>query len=264
MQRIRCESRQAIKTFALTPDNFAKLRDDEHGSAPLRPERVSRLIKPGLRDAAIGYTFQFDIFESDGTEASTSFNFPFSNGSFSLGVGGGETKKRQAKRDFDLAERFDELLSDTSLKCEPGRENWKYPVTGEVGMNEVVETFIRLAGLSPVFVNPGTSKRDVYSFTDKLTFSTSYDGSVTPSVTLRPVTHDFRLTQASAKFEATRFDVHSVTVALSAPPVDKPTSERVARSRSQAVQPGDSDDAKASVLRTLQNRRQIDLLREGD
>ena len=60
----------------------------------------------------------------------------------------GEDKKRKAERNFDLAEDFADLLADVSAICERKDQIWKYPITGDIGLNESIKTFINLAGLS--------------------------------------------------------------------------------------------------------------------
>jgi len=88
--------------------------------------------------------------------ASGLFQFPFSNGTFSLGVSAGEDKKRKNDRSFDLVEDFAQLLADRTLVCGAEGQNWKYPITGEIGLREVIETYVRLSGLK-IFTKPTPS-----------------------------------------------------------------------------------------------------------
>jgi hypothetical protein len=235
-------------------------------------------LSPGLQYAAIGYSFRFTITEGDNGSASGLFQFPFSpNGTFSLGVSAGEDKKRKNDRSFDLVEDFAQLLADRTLICSPEGKNWIYPITGEIGLREVVETYARLSGLK-IFSKPsssgssggggsggggssgGTSKaRDIYEFTDDLTFTTTFNASVSPTLQLKPVPRDFKLINASGVFGGTRQDIHNVTVALKAKPA--PGSANL-RGFSLDGTPAGSADTKNSVLRTLQNRRDLKVLRD--
>jgi hypothetical protein len=269
VQKIRCEARDAVGETSLTPKgrvSFTSARDD--AAHPLSLDTARGWLFPGLQYAAIGYSFKFTITEGDNGSASGLFQFPFSNGTFSLGVSAGEDKKRKNDRSFDLVEDFAQLLADRSLICNPGNKNWKYPITGDIGVREVIETYIRLSGLK-IFNAPTSSAaskvRDVYEFTDELTFTTTYNASIQPSLTLKPVPHDFRLVNASGAFGGRREDIHSVTLALKAKPAPVPGT-RGARSFSLDGSPGGSADTKSSVLRTLQNRRDLrtlsDQLRE--
>jgi hypothetical protein len=258
VQKIRCEARDAVGEVALTPKGRVSFISARDAVQPLSVETARGWLSPGLQYAAIGYSFKFTITEADNGSASGLFQFPFSNGTFSLGVNAGEDKKRKNDRSFDLVEDFAQLLSDSGLICGPGNKNWKYPITGEIGVREVIETYIRLSGLK-IFNLPtpsSTSKvRDVYEFTDELTFTTTYNASVQPSVTLRPVPHDFRLVNASGNFGARREDIHGVTLALKAKPAPVPGT-RGARFLLDGG-PAGSADTKSSVLRTLQNRKDL-------
>lgn len=292
VQKIRCEARDAVGEVGLTPRgrlsySSAWGEGGQHG--PLTVATTRGWLYPGLQYAAIGYSFQFAITESDNGSGSALFAFPFSNGTFSLGLSAGEDKRRKNDRSFDLIEDFAQLLADRSLACEPGEKNWKYPITGEIGLKEVVETYLRLSGLK-IFNKPegggsggssgggggsggggsggssggggsgggGSSSRvrDIYEFTDELTFTTTHNASVQPSVSLRAVPSDFRLTNASAAFGARREDIHSVTLALKAKPAPGPGAGG-ARSFSLDGSPAGSADTKLSVRRTLQNRRDL-------
>lgn len=159
VQKIRCEARQAIKDHALdsmriaefqrAEDRFIELSSAQKDLARSKWRRdASSALPPKLKAAAIGYSFKFSITDNDNSSGGASFLFPFSNGTFSLGVNVGEDKKRKAERNFDLAEDFADLLADVSAICERKDQIWKYPITGDIGLNESIKTFINLAGLS--------------------------------------------------------------------------------------------------------------------
>jgi hypothetical protein len=276
VQKIRCEARDAVGDVALTPKGKLSYSSawGPSNHSPLTVGVTRAWLSPGLQYAAIGYTFRFTITEGDNGSASGLFQFPFSNGTFSLGVSAGEDKKRKNDRSFDLVEDFAQLLADRTLVCGPEGKNWKYPITGEIGLREVIETYVRLSGLN-IFTKPssssgsggggssgGTTKvRDIYEFTDDLTFTTTYNASVSPAVTLKPVPHDFRLVSASGTFGGIRQDIHNVTLALKAKPAPTPGSANL-RGFSLDGTPAGSADTKSSVLRTLQNRRDLKVLRD--
>ena len=176
--------------------SFASVRYDP--AHPLSVETARGWLSPALQYAAIGYTFRFTITDGDNSSGSVLFSYPFLSpvGNFTLGVSAGEDKKRKGDRSFDLVEDFAQLLADGSLTCSPESKNWKYPITGEIGLREVIETYVRLSGLK-IFTPPsssgggggsggggsgGSSKaRDVYEFTDDLTFTTTYNASISPT-----------------------------------------------------------------------------------
>ena len=275
VEKIRCEAREAIAEIALTPKggmSFASARYDP--AHPLAVDTARGWLSPALQYAAIGYTFRFTITDGDNSSGSVLFSYPFLSpvGNFNLGVSAGEDKKRKGDRSFDLVEDFAQLLADGSLACSPESKNWKYPITGEIGLREVIETYVRLSGLK-IFTPPsssgggggsggggsgGSSKaRDVYEFTDDLTFTTTYNASISPSLTIKAVPHDFRLINANAVFGGIRQDIHEVTIALKARPAPPPGS---ARFFAREAGPAGSAETKSSVLQTLQNRRDLKTL----
>jgi hypothetical protein len=217
VQKIRCEARGAIILHAsIDGPDFAEAKLQTLLRSPGdKEERIKALLKPAFRSAAIGYDFKFTINESDGSSASTTFTFPFSNGRFLLGLGGGEQKERKSDRSFDIVENFWEVLGQPIEDCQPSSKNWKYPITGEIGLDEVLKTYVRITELANLkgSLAKRQSDQDI-TFTDELTFTTSFNGRVDTSIDVNPVIHDLRLTRASASFGADRKDVHKVTVAL--------------------------------------------------
>jgi hypothetical protein len=313
VQKIRCEARGAIIDIALTDAGRGQI--EAFLSAPLvktepkqtRIDRARRFLLPAMQRAAIGYSFKFAITEENDASGSARFEFPFSNGSFALGLSAGEDKRRKSERSFDLVEDFAQVLADPTLHCGPDGEDWKYPITGDIGLEEVVKTYVRLADLR-IFQPPrrgstndaadsaqgaaptGRPKsggsggsgggrdrtqsgqgREIYEFTDELTFTTSFNGGITPTLQLKPVVNDFRLTQASASVGASREDVHSVTIALKAPTPDvaareialerfvPPVGGRGIAPFAGAPAALPSADTKGDVLTTLQNKKNREL-----
>ena len=348
VQKIRCEARGAIVEIALSDTGRSQI--EPFLSEPLvkteakqvRTERARRLLVPAMQRAAIGYSFRFSITEDNDASGSARFEFPFSNGSFALGLSTGEDKRRKSDRSFDLVEDFAQVLADPTLHCGPGGEDWKYPITGDIGLEEVIKTYVRLADLQifpqprrsndasgaaddqlgvgpsgrakaggggsgssggrqkgdatstpsapsgPVKAGGGSSSsaggqgrassrssgqgREIYEFTDELTFTTSFNASAQPSLQLKPVVHDFRLTQASASIGGSREDVHSVTIALKAPTADTaarglalerfvpPVGERGLAPLGVAPGFPGAADPKGDVLTTLQNKKNRELV----
>ena len=97
---------------------------------------------------------------------------------------------RHAIRNFKIVDTFDELRA---AKCDPVEleKNWAYPIAGDIGIYEDIETFTRLAAAEhPV-------EKEFFAFHDTLTFTTDIGGDVIPTLTLKPVTKQFRVTSAS-------------------------------------------------------------------
>lgn len=281
VQKIRCEARGAIFAHALVSPldeaeverigreaeaNYAKILanfpvDEDKAKAKklrnfkksleknkklwiaqLASAEVDKKLQEDLRDAAIGYDFKLTMTETSGASGAGTFTFPFGNGKFLLGVTAGEDKERKNDRSFQIVESFPELIADRKLMgCEKGSTDWKYPITGSVGIDEIMKTYTQLQGIGPGFGRQPPAKRrtggqggerqeqdrpgggndaglvagsGAIAFTEELTFTTSYGGGLEPSLELNPVLHDFRLTKASASLGATRKDTHKMTITI--------------------------------------------------
>jgi len=247
VQKIRCEAANAIRRYAT----------DKNGN-----------LVGYLREAAIGYDFNLAMTEDNDGSGSATFTLPFSNGRFTLGVGLGQDKQRKNERNFKLADKFSVLIDSPHLHNCALHKNWRYPIAGNVGLDEVLKTFAEISELRKFDIDtaprtkkntgaeggsrqfraakpsggqprgdgpsgdqpsgrdgPGGSRsgigsrlgsleKNVVAFTEVLTFTTTYNGSLSPSVSINPVANRFKLTQASASLGAERKDVHRLTIAL--------------------------------------------------
>lgn len=179
VQQIRCEARRAIEDY------------------------------PGaFRSAAIAYEFDFNIKEINNASAGATWAKPFvSGGLFSLTASAGADRTRDAVRNFKIADSFSEAKR-AECSREALQKNWIYPIAGDIGMYEVVSTFLKLRNVEGPIVN------EVFTFADTLTFTTEISAGLKPTLTLNSLAGRFRLTQANANLSASRTDVHKVTVAL--------------------------------------------------
>jgi hypothetical protein len=101
-------------------------------------------------------------------------------------------------------------------------------------MEEVVRTFIRLSRIDDAtvaFPSPGetapsstTPGTDIFTMADTLVFTTTLTAGLAPTLTLSPISQQFRLTSANANLMAGRTDMHTVVVALAVTPQPKTTS----------------------------------------
>ena len=103
----------------------------------------------------------------------------------------------------------------------------------------------------------GDRSRDVSDFSDVLTFTTTYSGSVSPSIELSPVSHDFRLASATANLGGERKDIHSVTIALVKDLRGSGSDKSVFGTSGGAV--GDNN-----IKSILRERRLLDSLQRGE
>jgi hypothetical protein len=181
-------------------------------------------------DIAIAYEWSFDITETNHADASVGFRLPTLNpvGTFDLNAGGNANAARQAKRTFKNQDKFTDLLKakrwkfcndiDRSIENVPntptGRPPFEpqpirpvYPITGSIGLARAVTSFLKIA------VQEGA----LDTFTDELTFTTTFDGRVGGAVTLAPVPKEFRLVNATGNLAGSRTDIHKVKISMAFP-----------------------------------------------
>ncbi|MFB9266886.1 hypothetical protein ACFFWD_27615 [Bradyrhizobium erythrophlei] len=181
-------------------------------------------------DIAIAYEWSFDITETNHADASVGFRLPTLNpaGTFDLNAGGNANATRQAKRTFKNQDKFGGLLTqkwwkicndvDRSIEHFPNTPTDRppfqpqpvrpvYPITGTIGLARAVTTFLKIA------VQEGA----LDTFTDELTFTTTFDGRVGGAVTLAPVPKEFRLVNATTNLAGSRLDIHKVKISMAFP-----------------------------------------------
>jgi hypothetical protein len=235
-------------------------------------------MDPMFNKAAIGYAFSFDITEDNSATAGFTLTKQLSGiKKFTLGLDSGEASlKREAKRKFTLVDTFEQLKK---LKCGQnppagGPLSPLYPITGNIGLEEVIGTFIDIESKAVVY-DPLDGKIGGQStdFSDTLTFTTTLKtGTLAPELVLNPVSHALRLTDIKAGFSADRIDVHEVDISIALPAaVNTPAHKAIvaaAKSHAHLVSSGvlsigvaskiaihAEPDARARVLLILDRRR---------
>jgi hypothetical protein len=161
-------------------------------------------------NVAVAYDFDFKITEDDNFDAGLGFKIPYTSASsFALNANGSLHKQRMGDRAFKAQETFADMVA-RDIWCagfKPRERNVVYPITGSIGLQKVVETFVAIS-------EQGGGK-DL--FVDTITFTTTISGSVNPVLTLAPVPSSFRLVNANATLLADRTDVHKVAISLAFP-----------------------------------------------
>ena len=234
-KQIRCEARQSIRSAAIRffrQSSAAETRriaeELADNTLPFYKLDLHRLDKYTLSfvdkylPAAIAYDFTFDITEDN--DLTTQFDFldTFTHSVASLGLKAENDRQRETVRNFRISDTFGDLLREKS-ECHTGGPNWAYPVTGTIGLGEVITTFIDLNEFQKL---TGTTDKDtVPTLADTFNFQTTISGSAAPKITLSPVTRGAQLSDAALGASASRKDIHKVIVALSLPP-DKTASAK--------------------------------------
>lgn len=233
VQAIRCEAKKAVLTNA----------DDAR-----------------FKGAVIGYNFDFDITETDQASAGFEVQKKFTDGTLlKLPWSGGSAKKiRQAKRQFTIVDTFDELREAKCDEVDTTSKHLVYPVTGSIGLFEVVSTFAMIemqTNFIRVGVTDGGLGKDnqVWAFSDQLTFTTDFKtGSFAPELSLDTIPTG-KLVLKSANItaggtEAGRKDIHTVTVALT---LASGAEQKAALNRARVADPGSRLSATALTRSTL-------------
>jgi hypothetical protein len=172
-----------------------------------------------FKDVAIGYSFEFKMTDKNDTSAGLDFSMPFSKGSLTLGTSLSDVRSRTNTRQFDLAEEVGHLIADSGV-CTVLSANWRYPLTGEIGLAETVKTYLKLASIEGFFSDDGKQsggqgkpeKSKAKEFSDELDFTTEIGGTLAPVLSLSPVPNQFRLVKVSPKVSGSRKDVHKLTI----------------------------------------------------
>jgi len=149
---------------------------------------------------AIAYEFNFAISENNNAKGDINWEIPFltKNSSFKLLANADSEQQRSSTRNFRILDSFDELRK-ADCSRETLERNLTYPIAGEIGIYEVVTTFAKLSSVASVKLKkpvPGAEPLNgvVFRFADTLTFTTTFNGGVNPTLTLSPVTNSFRVT----------------------------------------------------------------------
>jgi hypothetical protein len=204
VERIRCEAQEGLRSV------------QQHDQA------VKRIVE----GTTIAYEFSFTITE-DNAAASGKLTFErpnFTGGTLTLDFRPSAALKRANTRTFTVLEDLGKL---NAVNCAPEAvtANWVYPITGSIGMAEVVETYIKLQLLAGL----GKAKFPADVFSDELEFTTTLRAGVKPTLELNAVAGTLRLTDASKTGTAQRMDKHDLTVAFAYD--GPPTAQRLARAQ---------------------------------
>ena len=187
--RVRCETRDAIRAVLPTDHH------DPHYS---------------LHGSGITFDFEFTLTEDDNGTTKGGVQIPISLGTFTIGWDAGLLKQRKSVLKVIVSDAFKTLL--TLKGCDaPERANFKYPITGHIGIEDAMRNFVTLYRQ-----NTGLFTE----FSDDLTFKTDIKASVKPEVRLMPKIN--RLITAEASVVLQRVDSHKVKLSFDPPDPVKP------------------------------------------
>src|SRR5215470_8480165 len=122
VKKIRCEAAEGLRAYAAND--------------------------PIVVNTFIGYDFDFDITENNslGTNGARGIvsleqKLLSPSASFKLDVKPYAEASRETHRTFRIIESLKVLKRLDEQQCSPTQANWAFPITGAIGINEVVETY---------------------------------------------------------------------------------------------------------------------------
>jgi hypothetical protein len=229
VRQIRCEAREAIVRSAigwLTNDVDVDPRSRAIGFEFANKTRHIQTLSPELfrgrvqllfglfYDTGIAYDYDLEMTEVTNLGGSINLLKPFIDGKGSLGLSASADRSRQNTRKFTVTDTFRGLVKDTPPKfCEDqlADPNYSYPIAGKIGMERVIQDFIRLTLYGAL---SGTGHQGPPTLVDALDFQTFISGSATPTIEFAPLGEALRVANATLTGTASRRDVHKLTVGL--------------------------------------------------
>jgi hypothetical protein len=245
--QVRCEVRDALKTYVdgalRRRPSEAYLADELKDGKITYKELPARIKDPDLRGvlqqyagAAVAYDFSLDMTESNNVSGNATLMRPFTRGSDTIGFTVGSDHKRENTRTFTIDDTFERLLGVVPAEyCANVVQtpNYNYPIAGKTRLADTVGTFLDLNQSGNLGMKVGGPKTP--TLTDDLQFTTTYTGSLSPGFTFTPIGRAFSWSSVGGKLDATRSDIHRVTIALAMPETGKKvTPLTIAESRQEA------------------------------
>lgn len=250
VDRIRCEARLAVFDKALgllrqtaeqlrgsTPalaDKFdvvvRELESQRGGAITFDPRRLptssAKSFYGRYINTVIAYDFLTQGVESNKVALAADPVRLITGGAAGIVFGGSSELMRDNQRHYSLSDTFEELLYLKTIRCESRDylpENFVYPISGNVGLREVIDTFIELNEDKPLSEIDNTAKT---VFADTLKFTTTVTGAVTPHVQIDPIGTQLGLASpTNIGLSGSRADTHTLTVGLAmGPPQTIPLS----------------------------------------
>jgi hypothetical protein len=223
VRRIRCEAKEGLEdALRRAAAQGAKRR--------AHVERIRDLSK-------IGYEFNFVMSENNNAGAS---GLTFERAASHPGDGfklvlvadlnsDNSENARQNTRTFSVVDDLKELQKARCGRVETTRRNPVYPITGSIGISEIVRTYIELETMTELTTVNAEKGQEMIAFSDRLEFTTTFDAAASAELQFETAVGSWRLTNASLSGSAFRQDVHKVTVSLARDGGAEPDLPEIAR-----------------------------------
>jgi len=256
VRKIRCEAKEAILLAAYeilhrkhrhqeisNEDSLHKM--DSRSLNRWESERLDDLVKIG-----IVYNFTLQGVETDGLMFNSDIIKPIKNGTETYSPSLGNSLKRDNTRTFTISDSFTKLLALSPNHCNFNSTgpNYEYPIAGRIGLDEMIQTFVRLSATGDVVPEdssdasqkssttandssqtppasatpkaPANASSDTLSpagpptMVDTIIFTTTISAGLTPKVTFSPAGTGVQLMDASLAGTVSRVDTHEVVIGL--------------------------------------------------
>jgi hypothetical protein len=171
----------------------------------------------------IVFNFRFKITENNDLTGKGAITWPVHMGTLTLGYDVGDKRQRVGDRVVKIADTFGEL---NKLPCEDQQtqRDLMYPISGYVGLNEVIDQYYSLLSEGKIKFDKGQSYQDTIQFT------TTLNGSVNPQLNLIPTKN--HLVKSEFTVGGKREDFHELVIYIALPQSEaesKPVEVSVAR-----------------------------------
>jgi hypothetical protein len=224
------EEARIVETFTSIAKNLTAQRDAILNGDALHTQNGERIIFDPQSlltpraikfynhfiNSGIAYDFTFDILETNNSGLTIDPVRLITNGTVGATVGAGVGLIRANTRRFQLTDTFRGLLENNDLNCgqQPNRsDNLGYPVAGQLGLDELIGTFVDIAEVQLLKAN---KVLDGSVFGDTMKFTTALSGGVTPHVQIAVLGNRLGLASpATLTLNASRMDTHMLAISLS-------------------------------------------------
>jgi hypothetical protein len=223
VQKIRCEVRDSLRSFvigALKRSDPIVAADLKSGKRSFDSDFSKQLTQDGsatlqrYEKSALAYEFVFDMTENNTAGGNIGVASILSRGPLTFTASAGAAKTRRNKRNFRIVDSFGRLvrtLPDRICENIEKGENAAYPITGTIGMSEVIKTFLDLNQ------SGNLSGAQIPTLAETLEFTTRLDVAAGGGVKLEALGRKTRVSDAALSASAFREDKHNLTITVSLP-----------------------------------------------
>jgi hypothetical protein len=255
-RQIRCETREAAKERVLTEIRTLAMGSPYQAGDPVAQRLLARYVDNGedistfspalfpgpdyalvraylntIYSTAVAYSFDLTMDETNNLGTVLDWLGPWFT-KFTLNATADANRERSNEEVFTLTDTLGGLLMNLSTpqhgvpycgEQQLVQANYIYPIAGKIGVAKTVKTFFELNTFASLSSGAGSTKtgnaaENAPTYTEKLIFTTTIDGSANPKLTFTPAGRKFQFMDASVTGLAKRIDTHKVYVALAVQP----------------------------------------------